>query len=260
MGVILKNYWIIFVRILKGKEMADNDPKSLDLFGIKPIANSIDTVTKGMVDGASAFLSRICLPAAEEFGLLLRDKISGWRSKNTIKIIDAAKTKLDLKSDDNRHAHPRLVSGILESGSWTDSAEVQDMWAGLLASSCTEKGDDESNLLFINILSQITSTQAKMLNAFCQKVKVTVSKAGWLNSEAISFDLTQLEKITGVADIHRIDRELDQMTAFDLIKGGFDPSARNAIIELRSLGIQMYVRCQGQAGDPIDFLRNKGRS
>lgn len=46
------------------------DNKSLDVLGVKPIADSVNTVTKGTVDGASAFLSRICLPAAEEFGLL----------------------------------------------------------------------------------------------------------------------------------------------------------------------------------------------
>ena len=47
-----------------------NEPdKSLDILGIKPIGNAIESVTTGMVAGASAFLSRICLPAAEEFGL-----------------------------------------------------------------------------------------------------------------------------------------------------------------------------------------------
>ncbi len=68
-----------------------DDNKSLDILGIKPIADSVNTVTKGTVDGASAFLSRICLPAAEEFGLLLRDKVSAWRSNNAIAIAHKAK-------------------------------------------------------------------------------------------------------------------------------------------------------------------------
>lgn len=209
---------------------------------------------KGMIDGASAFLSRICLPAAEEFGLLLKDRVNAWRTQNTLKIVDKAKSKLDLTPEDNMQAHPRLVSGILEFGSWSESAEIQDMWAGLLASSCTEDGDDESNLIFINILSQITSTQVKMLNAFCKRAKITVSKGGWLHSEITFFDLSELQKLTGLTDVHRLDRELDQMSAFDLMNGGFDPSARNARIKLRSLGIQMYVRCQGYVGNPIEFL------
>ena len=64
------------------------DGKSLDVFGIKPVADSINTVTKGAVDGAGAFFGRICLPAAEEFGLLLRDKVSAWRARNIVRIAE----------------------------------------------------------------------------------------------------------------------------------------------------------------------------
>jgi len=39
------------------------------------LAEAINTVTTSVVGGAEAFLGRICLPAAEEFGLLLRDRV-----------------------------------------------------------------------------------------------------------------------------------------------------------------------------------------
>lgn len=70
--------------------MTDDKPKSFDIFGIRPLAEAINTLTKGAVDGAGAFLSRICLPAAEEFGLMLRDKVSSWRAKNAVAIIQKA--------------------------------------------------------------------------------------------------------------------------------------------------------------------------
>jgi hypothetical protein len=57
----------------------NQENKSLDILGIKPIGNAIESLTDGFVSGASAFLSRICLPAAEEFGLLLRDRELGVR-------------------------------------------------------------------------------------------------------------------------------------------------------------------------------------
>jgi hypothetical protein len=53
--------------------MAEDNSKSLDILGIKPIADAVNTVTRDAVEGAAAFLSRICLPAAEEYGLLLPD-------------------------------------------------------------------------------------------------------------------------------------------------------------------------------------------
>ena len=134
---------------------------SLDLLGVRPISESLNTVTRGVVDGLSAFLSRICLPAAEEFGLLLKDKVSSWRAKNAIAIVDKAQAELNFKTNDKRHAHPILVSSIIENGSWSDCDEIQDMWAGLLASSCTESGGDESNLIFIPVDAFSTNEMCK---------------------------------------------------------------------------------------------------
>jgi len=92
-----------------------------------------------LVDGAGAFLGRICLPAAEEFGQLLRDRIKYWRAVNASKIAAMAEARLRaLNAGKSVQAHPRLVGAIIEQGSWTDDEEVQQMWAGLLASSCTQ--------------------------------------------------------------------------------------------------------------------------
>ena len=46
--------------------------------------------TQGLLDGAAAFLSRVCLPAAEEFGRALRDRISAWRAKNAAQVLNKA--------------------------------------------------------------------------------------------------------------------------------------------------------------------------
>jgi hypothetical protein len=69
--------------------------RSLDILGAKPIADAALVVTKGSVDGAGAFLSRICLPVAEEFGLLLKDKVGHWRANNAAKIANKAEILLN---------------------------------------------------------------------------------------------------------------------------------------------------------------------
>src|SRR5262245_35043001 len=123
----------------------ENESKSLDVLGIKSYGNAIKIATQGAVDGASAVLSRICLPVAEELGLLFRDRVSHWRAIQAAKIVEKADSKLRSQPNfEQKHAHPRLVGAIVEHGSWTDADSVQEMWAGLLASSCTEDGRDES--------------------------------------------------------------------------------------------------------------------
>lgn len=235
--------------------MTDETPKSLDILGIKPIADSINTLTSAAVDGARAFLSRICLPAAEEFGLLLRDIVSHWREKNTISIIQKAERKLiEKNSDSEAYAHPRLVASIIENGSWIDMEFLQDMWAGLLSSSCTKDGKDESNLIFINLLNQITSSEAKIFNTCCEKAKKFISNAGWIYAQEFTLELSELQAITSIANVHRLDHELDHLRSLELIEGGFDPNTTNAFEKPTPLGLHMYVRCQGFNGSPVEFF------
>jgi hypothetical protein len=66
--------------------MAEDESKSLDILGLKPYGDSVKVVTQAAVDGAAAYLGKICLPAAEEFGLLLKDKVSRWRAANAVSI------------------------------------------------------------------------------------------------------------------------------------------------------------------------------
>ncbi|MDP9313651.1 MAG: Abi-alpha family protein [Chloroflexota bacterium] len=236
--------------------MSDNDQKSLDVLGVKPLADAVNTATTRSFDGASAFLSRICLPAAEEFGLLLRDRVSAWRASNALKITQKAEALLNSqKGSENKHAHPRLVAQIMEQGSWIETDELHNLWAGLLTSSCTDDGKDDSNLMFIDLLSRLSASQALMFEHFCENVPLTVTRAGWLLPTApLSIDMRELQKITNVDDIHRLDRELDHLRALGLIDGGSEMELKLVVASPTTLGLHMYTRCHGYIGDPKDYF------
>ena len=235
--------------------MSEQKDQSLDILGIKPIADSINIATKAIVDGSSAFLSRICLPAAEEFGLLLRDRVSHWRAVNVARIVaDAESIVKSLPDADKRHAHPRLVAQIIEHGSWTESDEVQRMWAGLLASSCTVDGSDDSNLIFVDILSRLTLIEARILENACRECGKEVTQAGWLMAQDFRMSLEQLQNCSGTNDFHRIDRELDHLRTLGLIAVGFEPSSTDADMTPSTFALQMYARCNGWAGDLLEFF------
>ena len=239
--------------------MEESDKKSIDLFGIKPFADSLKIGTQALVDGAAAFLGRICLPAAEEFGFALKDRVHNYREINKVVMLQKAKQKLNkFTSEEGKHAHPRLVGAILNHGSWIDKEEIQDMWAGLLASACTEDGQDDSNLIFINILSQITRLQASVLNYACENVEKELSEAGFIASKnELIVELQDLKKITDCDDFHRLDRELDHLRALDgygMLSGGFGQHNTDADITPTGFAIQMYVRCQGYIGPPDEYF------
>lgn len=225
-----------------------------DWLGIRPYGETVKVVTEAAVSGANAFLSRICLPAAEEFGLLLKDKVSSWRCANALKIVQKSEHKLSAATS-GLHAHPRIVTAVIEHGSWAQEDPIQDMWAGLLASACTSDGGDDGNLIFVNILSQLTSAEVKILNFACVDATKKTSFAGWLTAENFLVSIEKLENVSGVHDFQRLDRELDHMVSLDLIAGGFPPNSTHVNMKPRSLALQMYVRCQGYRGSPIDFFQ-----
>ena len=229
--------------------------KSLDVLGLKPVADSVNTITKGTVDGASAFLSRICLPAAEEFGLLLKDRVSAWRAKNAVEIANKAQLLLEKQAGSLvLSAHPRIIYSTIENGSWAEDDFMQSFWAGLLASSCTSDGKDESNLILINILSQLTTSQVKLIEHVCQTVKTFKTPAGWIHADCCYMEADDLIGITGITDFHQLDRELDHLRSIELIRGGFDPNSTLADVTPKPLCLQLFVRSQGYVGSPIDYF------
>jgi hypothetical protein len=232
-----------------------------DVLGIQPVAEAAKRLTEATVDGAAAFLGRICLPAAEEFGLLLRDRVHAWRAANLARIAAKAEHKLSVTNPGTaKHAHPRLVASIVEQGSWTESDEVQELWAGLLASSCTDDGKDDSGIMFIDILGRLTVSQVQVFNHACTKTKVELSAGGWLIGSGPIVDLATLKEITALEDLHRMDRELDHLRTVGLLNegsGGFRAMSTEADLTPSAIGLQMFARCNGYR-DPIEFYRKKG--
>ena len=239
--------------------MSNNESKSIDILGIKPVADAVSHVTKASVDGASAFLSRICLPAAEELGLFLQDKVRTWRAKNATATLAEAQALFEKNHiGHDVHAHPRLVASVVENSSWIDDRTLQQMWGGLLASSCSVSGNDETNLIFVNLLSQLTSLEVRILNYGCVNVSKYVTGDGLIMPErGVYVDLPTLQTITGTDDIHRIDMELDHLNSLKLIIGGFQLGGTHHEIGPTALALNLFVRCQGFMGSAVEFFNLK---
>jgi hypothetical protein len=128
------------------------------------------------------------------------------------------------------------------------------MWAGLLSSSCTPDGQDDSNLIFINLLSQLTKSQARLLNYSCEKATKFVHSSGLIFTYDIIIQISELPAIMKINDIHIIDRELDHLRSLGLIPGGIITGSNNANIAPTPLGLYMYVRCKGSYDSPVNYF------
>ena len=238
--------------------MTEKDDKSLDILGIKPVATSIEKVTDGVVDAARAFLSRVCLPASEEFGLLLQDQIKSWRASRAAILAKKAEEKVRIQyGDTDVTVLPRIAHAVFENGSWEDDETVHDMWAGLLASACSERGVDDSNLVFIATLKQLSSLQVRVLRFAVETADKFVSRAGWPYAEHFECSAEKLREVCGTNDLIRIDREIDHLTSLDLLGEGFDPDSEFLDLHPRPLAMSLYVRADGFPGTPIEYWNLK---
>ena len=164
---------------------------------------------------------------------------------------------LDVAASEGRHAPPRLIMESLNHASWADSEEVQQMWAGLLTSSCTSDGKDDSNWIFINLLGQLTAMQAHILKTACEAAPKIVQTTGLIGAESVSRTADDLVALTGCRDIQRIDREMDHLRALGLIQVGFYAGFAAqplADISPTPLALHLYVRSQGSLLNPVEYF------
>lgn len=240
-----------------------------DVLGIKPVGEAVKKLVDTSVDGMASFLGAICMPAAKEFGLLLKEQVQQYRRTNTAKIIARAKRQLEEERSNAETAeasvqcaHPRLVHEVIEKGSWTDDEHLQELWGGLLAASCSGEADDH-NLIFTNLLGQLTALQARLIAFACQTSRKSVSSVGFVYALELNISGDELMRLVEEHDLHRLDIALDQLRALELLQdsGGFvggalAPASLIANITPTGLALHLYARCQGFRGTPTEFWKD----
>ena len=241
-----------------------SDKNALQLLGLEGLTDSIRIATQGGLDGAAAFLSRVCLPAAEELGFALRDRVSAWRARNLIRMLDKAnKVFLANSPRSTDQLSPRLAQIAIEAASWIDDDQVQAMWSGLLASSTSPDGRSDENLIFMSLLKQLSSVEVSVLRFAVENSSKHVSRHGLAYSgRLVVTSIDKLSSLFGIEDLQRIDRELDHLSDIGLIgsphlpmhfRGGIEMSSGQVHLTPTSLALHLYVRAQGSKLSPADY-------
>jgi hypothetical protein len=208
---------------------------------------------------ALAFLRRICPQAITEITHTLREGLSNYRLDSAVDVALQAEEMLTFEPDTDRMlAHPQVIMRILEGGSWADADWVRQLWAGLLATACTPRAEDRSNLSHISLLSQLTTIHARIFSAACEKAVMVASGPVYISAAPITRTAAEMIQITGSRDLVRIDRDVQHLSDLELIpkrvKSQFFSVIEEANITPTCRAMELYARCKGHRGAPQEFF------
>lgn len=208
---------------------------------------------------ALGFLTRICPGGVKEVGLLVREKLSNHKVENAVGVVlGAEKLMTSRPPTAGTHAHPRLVVRILEEGSCTGEEWLQQYWGGLLLSSCSVDGKDESNLTFVEIFAELTTIPVRILTVVCTRATKVLLESGAIYAKPLDCKIDELTVITGSRE-SQVERDIDRLSSLGLLEKRSTKASPTllpsdkAYITPSSLGLQLFARWNGHQGALRDF-------
>jgi hypothetical protein len=206
---------------------------------------------------AILFVNRLCQAAADESILLLGGELDESRTECALEIALRAEKLLASEPDaSSMRAVPHLVASILKNGSWAVDNVTRQLWAGLLAASCSAEGTDESGSAFVDLLIHLTPAQSRIFVASCSMAMEFMSGREGMPLTRIILMPEEMFRLTDTNDISRIAVDIAYLCHAGFIEKNFDFTSylptESFDLTPSSLGLDLYKRCRGDCAK--DYL------
>jgi hypothetical protein len=209
------------------------------------------------------FLCRICPNDTQEIIHLVRTGLGNIRVVNAVQI--ALNADAMLASDPNgyrMHANSQMVLRIIADGSWADEDWIQQLWAGLLATSCAFAEKDELDPDLANRFSQLAPIHIRIFKAACIKAEKIDSDDWQVVSKPLTLHVKEIQEISGVQSLAKIERDVFHLADLGLL----EESVRSRSLMLpeeinvtpSKLGLRLYALCNGHRGMLQEFYGLNG--
>jgi hypothetical protein len=195
------------------------------------------------------FLCRLCQSGAEEAIMLLGGHLDPARTECVFEIVFGAEKVLAAESNaDKLRADPRLVAHILREASWSHSAQQKQLWIGLFVHSCALDRWDDSNMVFADMLINITPAQATVLVEGCSRALASMSDTETTPPHRIVLLPQEIAELTNMPDLTRVATDVAYLYNLGLIDRLFDFTSyvetEKFDITPSSMGIDLFRRCR----------------
>jgi hypothetical protein len=155
------------------------------------------------IDTAKEFLDKLIMPAIEETGLLLKDKVTMWKFKNQVRMLNKAKIYCEKNKISPKTISLKLLCPLLDYSGFEEDEVLQDKWAVLL-SNLVDSEQNIENHVFPYILSQLSSKEFLVLD------KVYDEKAERIRKLKIELEEFKVKRPDLESDINTKIAEIDK--------------------------------------------------
>jgi hypothetical protein len=212
------------------------------------------------------FLRVISVPAESELKLIASDNIREWKLSNATSVFMKAKELAERAKDSlEGTVDPKVALSVIENASNEKEPELQEMWAGLFVSSIGDDPNDH-NLIYTNILRQLTLHEARIIKYMCQNCSVTYPKGGLPMINGKSLYANDFVQFTGLMDISYFESLIAHINSLRLNKiiwGAtgeifrFMDNKNDYVIHLipTVLCLNLYLKCIGYKGNIDEYYR-----
>jgi PilZ domain-containing protein len=220
--------------------------------------NPSEMVTFLRISHAIVFLSRITEGSTDEFNQLFRGRLSSHKIANAMAIALRAEALLSAVPEFERlRGDPSVLCRILEVGGCADEEWLQNEWAGLLAVCCKVDGSTDADLEFVNLLSQLTAPQIRILSLICARTSKQRGEGGALKAAPAAFGTEELAFGICLREA-QIERDLEILSDIGLLTKEFHDSralllSDSVDLAPTPLAMELFSRCRGHRGALEEF-------
>ncbi len=194
---------------------------------------------------AFAFLLKVAPSAGDEILSVITRAMSLERIERVIEIALKAETLLSAqKVVPMIDVPPALIRQVLEEGSRGRDEQMQQYWAGMLASTCLDSPDNSASAAFATLLSTLAPIHIRILDAAAWRGIQAGWKPGAILCENVYGTTKELKEITGVEDPSEIETALDFLDRLGLLEMTVEIFGEERFnLTPTLLGLKFYTRC-----------------
>ncbi|MHB8520606.1 MAG: Abi-alpha family protein [Limisphaerales bacterium] len=228
------------------------NPNALDPQTAAAVGTAVGTAVA--VNEAKGLIGKFLGPACKEVGETLADRVRLFRLERQVRILRKAKEMLEREGLTPKAVSLKTFVPLLEAGALEEDDAMSDRWSALLASAADPRSATDIEPAFVDILKQLSPTQARVLDVIYDQVeKQKIPPTQWHQRGIITQRLQDRLKLEGSVFLLAIDNCLRlRLLAFPSVELDFisDKDARfqltnSSLLCPTHLGYAFVKACRG---------------